>query len=64
MRGDDEQVRHNRWDSLTSSPGMATQDPQRLVEQLDAPADRPVERLDVREMGPPAPLKEDSGDAR
>jgi uncharacterized protein (DUF2249 family) len=37
---------------------MATQDTRRLAEQLDAPADRPVERLDIREMGPPAPLKE------
>jgi hypothetical protein len=37
---------------------MATQDPGRLVEQLNAPADRPVEHIDVREMGPPAPLKE------
>ena len=38
-------------------PGMATQEPTE-VERLGAPADRPVERLDVREMGPPAPLKE------
>jgi uncharacterized protein (DUF2249 family) len=37
---------------------MATQNLERQVEQLDAPMDRPVERLDVREMGPPAPLKE------
>jgi len=37
---------------------MSTQNTRRLMEQLDAPADRPVERLDVREMGPPAPLKE------
>lgn len=37
---------------------MATRDPGRLVAQLDAPADRPVKRLDIREMGPPAPLKE------
>ncbi|MFT4881143.1 MAG: hypothetical protein ACI9CA_001744 [Natronomonas sp.] len=39
-------------------PDTATQDPGRLVEHLNAPADRPVERLDVREMGPPAPLRE------
>jgi len=37
---------------------MSIQDPEWLATQLDAPADRPVERLDVREMGPPAPLKE------
>lgn len=37
-------------------PDMTTPDPGRLLEQLDAPADRPAERLDVGETGPPAPL--------
>jgi hypothetical protein len=37
---------------------MAIQDTGQLVERLDAPTDRPVEHIDVREMGPPAPLKE------
>lgn len=29
-----------------------------LVEQSDAPADTPVEELDVRNLGPPKPLSE------
>ena len=36
---------------------MATEHPTE-VERLGGPTDRPVERLDVRELGPPAPLKE------
>lgn len=30
---------------------------ERTIERTDAPAGRPIERLDVREMGPPQPLK-------
>jgi hypothetical protein len=36
-----------------------TERTRRLVrERLELPADRPVERLDVRELGPPKPLSE------
>ncbi|WP_123624061.1 DUF2249 domain-containing protein [Halorubrum sp. CSM-61] len=28
------------------------------IERTDAPADRPVETLDVRELGPPEPLRQ------
>jgi uncharacterized protein (DUF2249 family) len=37
---------------------MATRDPTEAIERTDAPAGRPTERLDVREMGPPKPLTE------
>lgn len=40
---------------------MAAQSPDDVdaaVERTDAPADAPRERLDVRELGPPHPLKE------
>jgi uncharacterized protein (DUF2249 family) len=31
---------------------------ERLVGESDMPADQPIERLDVRELGPPKPLSE------
>jgi len=37
-------------------PGMAGQTD--VLAAVGAPTDRPVERLDVRAMGPPGPLKE------
>jgi len=30
----------------------------RLIEESGAPEDQPIERLDVRELGPPKPLSE------
>jgi len=38
--------------------GMSALDPEAVVrENLDVPADAPTERLDVRNLGPPKPLK-------
>lgn len=37
---------------------MQTDLVERAVERTDAPTDRPRERLDVRELGPPEPLTE------
>lgn len=37
---------------------MQTEFAERAVERTDAPADRPHEVLDVRELGPPKPLTE------
>ncbi|MEF8784269.1 MAG: DUF2249 domain-containing protein [Haloarculaceae archaeon] len=38
---------------------MTVSDPEAAVrEEVDLPADAPTERLDVRGMGPPAPLTE------
>ncbi len=37
---------------------MSASDPERLVrEEFDVPTDAPTERLDVRDLGPPKPLK-------
>jgi TusA-related sulfurtransferase len=33
-------------------------DAQQLIEETDAPADEPIEELDVRNLGPPKPLSE------
>jgi uncharacterized protein (DUF2249 family) len=34
---------------------------ERLIDESDAPEDQPIERLDVRELGPPKPLSETLG---
>jgi hypothetical protein len=36
---------------------MATKSPRTVVERTAAPTDAAVETLDVRDLGPPAPLK-------
>lgn len=36
---------------------MTTKSPETVVERTSAPADTAVETLDVRDLGPPAPLK-------
>ena len=40
---------------MTDSTSLA--EPDRLLAETDAPADRPVESLDVRALGPPEPLR-------
>ncbi|MFW6434906.1 MAG: DUF2249 domain-containing protein [Halovenus sp.] len=33
-------------------------DANQIIEETDAPADEPIEELDVRDLGPPKPLSE------
>jgi len=53
----------NTFGTTVPAPGrlassMAVQDPvSTVLDRIDAPDDAPVERLDVADQGPPAPLK-------